>query len=220
MMNVLKQKYFTSDRVKLSAMALAVALVYVSVLLVQISMTAEKPGHLVANNQVETFADANPVAPAAATVPSETQLASLLVQVRATLPESSEADLNCLAQAIYYEARGEPLPGQIAVAEVVINRAASKRYPASICEVVFQNEHMKNRCQFSFACDGKTDTPPQNVAWRTSQSLAVYAMTDNSLQLTGTATHYHADYVSPGWSRRLEKTVSIGRHIFYRKASA
>jgi spore germination cell wall hydrolase CwlJ-like protein len=220
MMNVLKQKYFTSDRVMLSAMALAVALVYVSVVLVQISMTAENPDHLVAKSQAEKIEGASPVTFAAVTLSPEVQLANLLVKVRASLPESSEADLNCLAQAIYYEARGEPLPGQIAVAEVVINRTASKRYPASICEVVFQNDHMRNRCQFSFACDGKTDTPPQNVAWQTSQSLAVYAMTDNSLQLTGTATHYHADYVSPGWSRRLEKTVSIGRHIFYRKATA
>lgn len=79
---------------------------------------------------------------------------------------------------------------------------------------------MKNRCQFSFACDGKTDNPPDGKAWSKSVSLASYVMDDNSLRLTDAATHYHADYVSPFWAEHLEKTVSIGRHIFYRRETA
>lgn len=149
------------------------------------------------------------------------ELSSILTEVRANIKEvQSDTELTCLAQAIYYEARGEPLPGQIAVAEVVMNRTASKRYPDTVCGVVFQNDHMKNRCQFSFACDGKTDVPPQGDSWSRSVALASYVMADNTMRLTDAATHYHADYVSPIWSQSLEKTVVIGRHIFYRRVSA
>jgi len=124
----------------------------------------------------------------------------------------------CLAQAIYYEARGEDLPGQMAVAEVIINRVNSKRYPNTICGVVFQNDHMPNRCQFSFACDGKSDNPLQGLAWQRSKLIAQYQLRDTSGVLTQAATHYHANYVSPGWATRLEKTVTIGRHVFYRRS--
>ncbi len=130
--------------------------------------------------------------------------------------ERAVSEAHCLAQAIYYEARGETLPGQIAVAEVVLNRAQSQRYPDSICGVVFQNQHMKNRCQFSFACDGKTDNPPQGDIWRRANALADYVLQDEKIRLTNAATHYHADYVSPDWATRLDMTVKIGRHVFYR----
>lgn len=123
---------------------------------------------------------------------------------------------HCLAQAIYYEARGEDLQGQIAVSEVILNRVASGRYPNSICGVVFQNEQLRNRCQFSFACDGKSDKPPSGATWKQSRLVATYQVRDPSLDLTDAATHYHADYVTPSWASRLQKTVKIGRHVFYR----
>lgn len=129
----------------------------------------------------------------------------------------TSADVDCLAKAIYYEARGETLPGQLAVAEVIINRVKSQRYPASVCGVVFQNDHLRNRCQFSFACDGASDDPPSTGAWRQARVIAFYLTTDERLSLTQSATHYHADYVEPYWAQSLVKTVQIGRHIFYRR---
>ncbi|TNE56954.1 MAG: cell wall hydrolase [Alphaproteobacteria bacterium] len=126
--------------------------------------------------------------------------------------------LHCLAQAIYYEARGEDLQGQMAVAEVVLNRVQSKNYPNSVCGVVFQNEKAKHRCQFSFACDGKSDNPPATAAWSQAKLVAAYLASQDTLQLTQAATHYHADYVTPSWASHLHETVKIGRHIFYRPA--
>jgi spore germination cell wall hydrolase CwlJ-like protein len=137
-------------------------------------------------------------------------------------PLSAEevAQEHCLAQAIYYEARGEQLQGQIAVAEVILNRVASKSYPNSVCGVVFQNQQVRNACQFSFACDGKSDNPPSGTSWLQSRLLAQYQIRDPNLDLTDAATHYHADYVSPSWAGRLHKTVKIGRHVFYRPQSS
>jgi len=213
MMNALKQNII-QRRANLAKGALAAAFFFANVFVMQYQVfnddfaAGEKAtADVMASISDETFR-------------AHVELAAVLSKVEANLSEiESEEELTCLAQAIYYEARGEPLPGQIAVAEVVLNRAASKRYPNSVCGVVFQNDHMKNRCQFSFACDGKTDTPPSSQTWKKSVSLASYVMADNTLRLTDAATHYHADYVSPFWSHHLEKTVVIGRHIFYRKAA-
>lgn len=201
---------FKSDRTKLSALFTLVAVVYTCAHFLQ-SPTLDGNRSLEVAN-----AEALIVAMSEETVHSQAVLDALATRVLDSLPQRDEVEAHCLAQAIYYEARGEPLPGQIAVAEVVINRKDSRRYPNTICGVVFQNQHKKNRCQFSFACDGKTDTPPEGKTWSKSVSLANYVMTDDSLRLTDAATHYHADYVSPFWSEHLQKTVSIGRHIFYK----
>jgi len=114
----------------------------------------------------------------------------------------------CLALAIYWEARSEPVLGQIAVAHVVLNRVASKRYPGNICEVVYQYK------QFSFFHDGKSDKPLDENAWRQAKALANAAkvMSDT----TKGSTHYHTDYVEPFWSRGVEPLVVIGKHLFYR----
>jgi spore germination cell wall hydrolase CwlJ-like protein len=125
-------------------------------------------------------------------------------------------DLTCLAQAIYYEARGESEAGQRAVGNVVLNRVADPHYPKTVCDVVFQNEQAHNRCQFSFACDGLADNPPDTRAWRRARKLAAALMTSKRRDDTGHATHYHATYVQPAWAATLEQTVDIGRHIFYR----
>lgn len=122
----------------------------------------------------------------------------------------------CLAQAIYFEARSEPLAGWGAVADVVINRAFSSRYPASICGVVFQGQYRRHKCQFSFACDGLSDRPKNEILWQRSLRMAGSKLTSlRAGPVTRRATHYHADYVDPYWNRDMVKLAKIGRHIFY-----
>jgi spore germination cell wall hydrolase CwlJ-like protein len=132
-----------------------------------------------------------------------------------TVAASDAAQLTCLAQAVYFEARGEPLIGQFAVAEVVLNRVDDPHYPDTICDVVFQNENLKNRCQFSFACDGHTDKPQPTNAWYVAQMVAALSANDHDRLAAGNATHYHADYAKPPWAATLQKTAALGRHIFY-----
>ncbi|MFB9354431.1 cell wall hydrolase [Sneathiella chinensis] len=125
----------------------------------------------------------------------------------------------CLAQAVYFEARGEPLIGQVAIVEVVLNRMANPRYPNKACEVVFQNKHLKNRCQFSFACDGKSDRPKDLYAWEKSLKVVALVLDGERSGVAKNATHYHASYVSPFWREHFNKVGEIGRHIFYQDTS-
>ncbi|TNC15182.1 cell wall hydrolase [Methylobacterium terricola] len=131
-------------------------------------------------------------------------------------PENAEKEQRCLAEAVYFEARGEPEQGQAAVAQVVLNRAKSGLYPANICGVVYQNRHRYMGCQFSFACEGKSLRITDDASWQTATRVA-HAVVEGRTYLAdvGGATHYHADYVKPRWSRRLRKMDVIGRHIFY-----
>ena len=116
---------------------------------------------------------------------------------------------NCLATAVYFEARSESQLGQLAVATVILNRAKASNYPSSICGVIYQGAQRLNACQFSFACDGQSDIPQDARAWETAVEVAALA-----LAVSG-ATHYHADYVDPSWSKSLHRLTKIGRHIFY-----
>ncbi len=122
----------------------------------------------------------------------------------------------CLTQAVYFEARGEPLIGQVAIAEVVLNRVVDRKYPDNACKVVFQNQHLPNRCQFSFACDGKPDRPTDLKAWERSLKVVALVMAGERSGVAKRATHYHADYVAPNWRLSLDKVGEVGRHIFYR----
>jgi hypothetical protein len=128
---------------------------------------------------------------------------------------------SCLARAVYFEARSESQQGQLAVATVILNRVYASNYPSSICGVVYQNASRLNACQFSFACDGKPDLPKQGRAWETALAVTALAlandreMKDEQMQIVATATHYHADYVEPRWSKSLHRLTKIGRHIFY-----
>ncbi len=126
----------------------------------------------------------------------------------------------CLAEAVYFESRSEPEEGQAAVAQVVLNRATSGLYPASICGVVYQNRTHYKACQFSFACEGKSLRLTEMDSWRTASRIAD-AVIDGQTYLSdvGGATHYHAKYVRPGWARRLVKMDVIGHHIFYKLKS-
>ena len=130
--------------------------------------------------------------------------------------EELDRSLTCLAQAVYFEARSEPLEGQLAVAQVVLNRVKSSRYPNTICDVVFQNDHRRHKCQFSFACDGLTDTPYESRAWTQASKVAVVAHSGLWEDITDKATHYHATYVSPRWSRTMISTAQYGEHKFYK----
>lgn len=129
----------------------------------------------------------------------------------------SDRELWCLATAIYFEARGENYRGQVAVAQVVLNRVKDHRYPDTICGVVFQNQHRRNACQFSFACDGIPETVTERQPWLQAEDIAAKVVS-GELYLTevGDATHYHATYVRPAWAPRMTKVTQIGLHVFYK----
>ena len=126
-----------------------------------------------------------------------------------------------MATAIYFEARGESYRGQVAVGQVVMNRLAHPIYPKTICGVVFQNEQMRNACQFSFACDGIPETVTEPQAWAQAESIAK-GVISGSLYLpeVENATHYHATYVYPDWAPQLKRVTKIGNHIFYKFKNA
>ncbi|MEO7220948.1 MAG: cell wall hydrolase, partial [Devosia sp.] len=128
----------------------------------------------------------------------------------------SEKEFWCMATAIYFEARSESYRGQIAVGQVVMNRMAHKIYPKTICNVVFQNQHMRNACQFSFACDGIPERVTEPKAWAQAEEIAKGVINGTMYETAvGASTHYHATYVYPHWAPKLKKNTKIGRHIFY-----
>ncbi|MDQ0546990.1 spore germination cell wall hydrolase CwlJ-like protein [Methylobacterium brachiatum] len=131
-------------------------------------------------------------------------------------PESLDKEQRCLSEAVYFEARSESEAGRAAVAQVVLNRVKSGLYPSSVCGVVYQNRHHYMGCQFSFACEGKSLRITDAGAWESATRIARSVIEGRTyLAEVGAATHYHADYVRPGWARRLRKMDVIGRHIFY-----
>jgi spore germination cell wall hydrolase CwlJ-like protein len=137
---------------------------------------------------------------------------------RLKLDEKSRAKAEkCLAEAVYFEARGEAVLGQVAVAQVVLNRAFSGKYPNTVCGVVYQNSHRHLACQFTFACDGIRDVIREPDMWERAKKIAA-EMLDGKLWLpeVGKATHYHATYVRPGWVSEMKKMHKLGVHIFYR----
>jgi spore germination cell wall hydrolase CwlJ-like protein len=123
----------------------------------------------------------------------------------------------CLANAVYFESRGEAVRGQVAVAQVVLNRAFSGYYPGDVCGVVYQNAHRHLACQFTFACDGIPDVISEAEPWERAQRVAK-ATLDGKVWLPeiGKATHYHAYWVNPWWVRTMRKLSKIGVHSFYR----
>jgi spore germination cell wall hydrolase CwlJ-like protein len=129
----------------------------------------------------------------------------------------SESEQHCLTAGIYFEARGEPVKGQAAVSQVILNRVRNPSYPNSICGVVYQNKEWRNRCQFSFACDRITDKVNDPKRWEIASYVA-RETTEGRIWLkeVGSSTHYHATYVQPKWASAMKKVGRIGLHIFYR----
>ncbi|WP_121632142.1 cell wall hydrolase [Tropicibacter alexandrii] len=123
----------------------------------------------------------------------------------------------CLAEALYFEARGETVKGQFAVAEVILNRVKSKRFPNSVCGVVKQGTGRKYACQFTYTCDGRPEAIHEPSSWERVGKIARAALTGKApLDLTDGATHYHTTAVSPKWARKYTRITQIGVHVFYR----
>ena len=134
------------------------------------------------------------------------------------------AAVMCLAMNLYHETRGETLAGNIAVGYVTMNRVADKRYPDTVCGVVHQAKYhgwdlvnpIKNRCQFSWYCDGLSDNPQDGKAMLESVILAKHIIAGTVTDISEGATHYHATYVNPYWSGDMTVVLEVGQHIFYK----
>jgi spore germination cell wall hydrolase CwlJ-like protein len=138
------------------------------------------------------------------------------VVVRARTPLDQMRSLDCLAQAIYYEARSESEDGQRAVAQVVLNRMRHPSYPATVCGVVYQGSQRSTGCQFTFTCDGSLALPARGANWDRARRIAAEALAGKVYAPVGYSTHYHTVAVLPYWASSLAKTAVIGAHIFYR----
>lgn len=137
-------------------------------------------------------------------------------------------EVSCFATGLYHEARGESRDGQLAVAQVILNRMKSSAYPDTACGVIYQNAHMRNRCQFSFACDRRPDDSKNAEIYAELKQMASQTLhlghapfpaetpAGNTAKKIEQATHYHTKAVSPSWGQKIEKVATIGAHIFYR----
>ena len=153
-------------------------------------------------------------------------LLSLLINTGHTSNYVTEHDIICLAKNIYFEAGNQPLVGKVAVANVTLNRVKDFQFPNTVCEVVYQSEWTtnwkgeevptRNRCQFSWFCDGKPDQPTDSETWVKSIAIAELVLDKYYPDLTENSLWYHADYIKPNWSNYLNKTVQIEAHIFYK----
>ena len=126
------------------------------------------------------------------------------------------SELRCLAEAIYFEARGEPLNGQYAVGEVIINRSLSHLFPNSICRVISEGSGKRNACQFSYNCDGKLEIITEKDIYNRILKLSRLLLEPSARVLTDGATFFHAKAVNPSWAKKFKKTKEIGQHIFYK----
>lgn len=123
----------------------------------------------------------------------------------------------CLSEALYFEARGESIKGQVAVAEVILNRVDSPAYPDSVCGVINQGTGRKFACQFTYTCDGRAEIINEQSAYERVAKIARLVMDGLPRNLTKGATHYHTTSVRPSWARKFPKTAKIGSHVFYRQ---
>ena len=132
-------------------------------------------------------------------------------------PQATGGDeWQCLTEALYFEARGEAVKGQFAVAEVILNRVKSERFPSSACGVINQGTGKKYQCQFTYTCDGHKEVIREQRAYERVSKVARAALDGIVPKLTKGATHYHTTAVNPRWSKVYTKTAAIGTHIFYR----
>lgn len=141
-------------------------------------------------------------------IPSASSLSELVQDVRAIDVPPLDAQTRCLATSVYYESKGEPLAGQLAVAQVVLNRVENGRFGKDICAVVTAPR------QFGFVRNGSFATPARNDQWQTAKAIALIAVSNSWPEVVPDATHFHATSVNPGW--RLQRVATVGRHVFYR----
>lgn len=123
----------------------------------------------------------------------------------------------CLSEALYFEARGETVKGQFAVAEVIMNRVDNRRYPNSVCGVINQGTGKRYQCQFTYTCDGHAEKVREKAAFNRVAKIARIMLNGANRPLTKGATHYHTKAVSPRWARKFPRTATIGVHHFYRQ---
>lgn len=131
-------------------------------------------------------------------------------------PKMSDEAVKCLSEALYFEARGESIRGQFAVAEVILNRVDSALYPDTVCGVINQGTGRKYQCQFTYTCDGNPKTVHEKDAFEVTAKVASVMVNGAPRVLTDGATHYHTKAVRPNWSRTFPRTTTIGVHHFYR----
>jgi len=146
-------------------------------------------------------------------------LRPILTDARPNAPAAAgrTRDLDCLAEAVYYEARGEDARGQAAVAQVVLNRVKHPAFPKTVCGVVFQGVG-QHGCQFSFACDGSMHGRREASAWSRARRIAARALSGVALAEVGSATHFHTTGVDPAWGGQMRRVAQVGMHVFYRFA--
>jgi hypothetical protein len=135
---------------------------------------------------------------------------------RLDAPEG-DAEWQCLTEALYFEARGEPVEGQYAVAEVILNRVDNPAYPNTVCDVVNEGTGRRFACQFTYTCDGQPEDITDTAAWHRLGHIARIMLDGAPRDLTEDATHYHADWVNPRWASVYPQTAEFGEHIFYRQ---
>lgn len=213
----------------------------VKMALADAATSAKKTIHPAAQAKIVNIASTAPVSASAALdainsatkndAPTPFSVPKQLAYARETTPTTefsspdrmqvSTKQVNCLAEAVYFEARGEGERGQAAVAQVILNRVKSTVYPNSICGVVYQNQSKRNACQFSFACDGKPERITEPNAWSRAKTVAQEVVEGQVyLPEVANATHYHATYVTPRWAKRMKRLTKIGLHVFYRFRSS
>ena len=148
------------------------------------------------------------------TMASATAFLLMFTATPATAAETAKSELHCLATAIYFEARGESERGQRAIADVVIARTKSGDHPDTICGVVYEGAH-HHGCQFSFACDGRSDVARDHKCWERAERIAAEAMEDDQSTVHN-ATYFHIRRIHPSWASHMTRVATIGAHIFYR----
>ena len=162
---------------------------------------------------------------------TSTIIALAMAQSGLNLPPLPKEEVICLAQNIYHEARNQSERGQVAVTHVVLNRMESKRYPNTACKVIKQARYrdgrlIRDKCQFSWYCDGRPDVNPDRPVDKESWVKALQVALDSYLlyhlgfDVTDGATYYHASYVRPWWRKHFQRVAKIGTHIFYKRKDA
>ena len=190
----------------------------VSAVRVSVPLPAPAPSRVVPANLLALATPAAAAIPAHVIIPLPVPRPPPTPAQRLDLDSKGRARAElCLAKAIYFEARGEPVRGQIAVAQVVMNRVFSPYYPNDVCGVVYQNASHHLACQFTFACDGKSKAITEHFAWARAKRIAKQTLDGRIWEPdVAKATHYHAVYVRPIWTREMKRLAHYGVHTFYR----